>query len=179
MLDVGKLDLDEIATALSDQTDHEHRWLIDPRTGEIAFWTSDAGIDGENPVDLDELDLMPIDPLPSAVWYADMADFAEGVSDDAAGGGWGGLSEAGEPFVGSKTSCSRSTRIWCRGGTPSETLGQSVEQSNGYSAKGSSRTMPPASSWSTTRIPTCLDDTDSRLACTCAHLSRCFAKASF
>ena len=26
---------------------------------------------------------MPIDPLPSAVWYADMADFAAGVSDDA------------------------------------------------------------------------------------------------
>jgi len=85
MLDLGKLDVDEIAMALSDQTDYEHRWLIDPRTGEIAFWTSDTGIDGENPVDLDELDLMPIDPLPSAVWYADMADFAEGVSDDAAG----------------------------------------------------------------------------------------------
>ena len=28
---------------------------------------------------------MPIDPLPSAVWYADMADFAEGVSDERAG----------------------------------------------------------------------------------------------
>ena len=85
MLDLGKLDVDEIATALSDQTDYEHRWLIDPRTGEIAFWTSDTGIDGENPVELDELDLVPIDPLPSAVWYADMADFAERISDDAAG----------------------------------------------------------------------------------------------
>ena len=85
MLDLVKFDLDEIATALSDQTDYEHRWLIDPRTGEVAFWTSDTGIDGENPVDLDKLDLVPIDPLPSAVWYADMADFSEGVSDDAAG----------------------------------------------------------------------------------------------
>ncbi len=85
MLDLGKLAVDEIAIALSDQTDYEHRWLIDPRTGEIVFWTSDTGIDGENPIDLDELDLMPIDPLPSWVWYADMADFAEGVSDDAAG----------------------------------------------------------------------------------------------
>ena len=62
MLDLGKLDVDEIATALSDQTDYEHRWLIDPRTGEVAFWTSDTGIDGENPVELDELDLVPIDP---------------------------------------------------------------------------------------------------------------------
>lgn len=85
MLDLGKLDVDEIATALSDQTDYEHRWLIDPRTGEVAFWTSDTGIDGENAVDLDELDLVPIDPLPSAVWYADMADFAERISDYAAG----------------------------------------------------------------------------------------------
>ncbi len=84
MLDLDKLAVDEIATALSDQTDYEHRWLIDPRTGEIAFWTSDTGIDGENPVDLDELDLIAIDPLPSGVWYADMADFAERVSDDAA-----------------------------------------------------------------------------------------------
>lgn len=53
---------------MSDQTDYEHRWLIDPRTGEVAFWTSDTGIDGQNPVDLDELDLMPINLLPSAVW---------------------------------------------------------------------------------------------------------------
>jgi hypothetical protein len=85
MLDLGKLDVDEIATALSDQTDYEHRWLIDPRTGEVSFWTSDTGVDGDHPVDLDELDLTPIDPLPSAVWYADMADFADGVSDDDAG----------------------------------------------------------------------------------------------
>ena len=26
---LGKLEVDEIAMALSDQTDHEHRWLID------------------------------------------------------------------------------------------------------------------------------------------------------
>jgi hypothetical protein len=85
VLDLAKLDVDEIATALSDQTDYEHRWLIDPNTGQIAFWTSDTGIDGENPVELDELDLIPIDPLPSHVWYQDMADFAEGLSDERAG----------------------------------------------------------------------------------------------
>jgi len=85
VLDLDKLDLDEIATALADQTYFEHQWLIDPRTGEIVLWTSDAGIDGTNPVDLDELDLLAIDPLPSSVWYTDMADFAEGISDDTAG----------------------------------------------------------------------------------------------
>lgn len=67
MLELGRLDVDEIATALSDQTDYEHRWLIDPRTGQVAFWTSDTGLDGENPIDLDELDLVPIAPLPSRV----------------------------------------------------------------------------------------------------------------
>jgi len=84
VLDLGSLDLDEIATALADQTDYEHRWLINPQTGEMVFWTSDTGIDGQNAVDLDELDLVGIDPLPSYVWYRDMADFAEGISDERA-----------------------------------------------------------------------------------------------
>ena len=85
MLDLNAIDVEEIATALADQTDYEHRWLIDPRTGEVAFWTSDTGVDGENPVELDELDLILIDPLPPYVWYQDMADFADGISDRAAG----------------------------------------------------------------------------------------------
>jgi len=85
MLDLNAVDVEEIATALADQTDYEHRWLIDPRTGEIAFWTSDTGIDGENPVEIDELDLVLIDPLPPYVWYQDMVDFADGISDRAAG----------------------------------------------------------------------------------------------
>ena len=62
MHELDAIDVEEIATALADQTDYEHRWLIDPRTGEVAFWTSDTGIDGENPVELDELDLVLIDP---------------------------------------------------------------------------------------------------------------------
>ena len=85
MLDLSSLDLEEIGNALSDQTDYEHRWLINPQTGEIVFWTADTGIDGQTPVDLDELDLICIDPLPSWVWYQDMADFAEVISDERAG----------------------------------------------------------------------------------------------
>lgn len=84
MLDLSRLDLDEIANALSDQTDYEHRWLINPDTGAVVFWTSDLGIDGTTPVDLDELDELCIDPLPSYVWHQDMADFAELVSDERA-----------------------------------------------------------------------------------------------
>ena len=85
MLELSQLDLDEIATAPSDQTDYDHRWLIDPKSGQVAFWTSDTGLDGENPVDLEDVDLTPSDPLPSYVWYQDMADFADQISDDAAG----------------------------------------------------------------------------------------------
>jgi hypothetical protein len=85
MLGLDKFDLEEIGTALQDQTDFEYFHLVDPRTGELGFWTREGGIDGEHPVDLDELDLIAIQPLPSYVWYQDMADFAEGVSDERAG----------------------------------------------------------------------------------------------
>jgi hypothetical protein len=85
VLDLSSLDLEEIAAALADQTDYEHRWLINTETGEIVFWTSDTGVDGQPAVDLDELDLLCIDPLPSSIWYQDMAEFAAYVSDERAG----------------------------------------------------------------------------------------------
>ena len=85
VLDLNSVDLDEIANALADQTDYEHRWLINPQTGEVLFWTSDTGTDGQTPVDLDDLDLLGIDPLPSWIWYQDMADFAEAITDERAG----------------------------------------------------------------------------------------------
>jgi len=72
VLNLGSLDLDEIADALVDQNDYDH-------------WSRDGGIDGETPVEIDELDVVPIDPLPAYEWYRDMADFAAGVSDDRAG----------------------------------------------------------------------------------------------
>lgn len=86
MLDLDAINVEEVAAALADQTDYDHRWLIDPQSGEIVFWTSDCGIDGHNPVDIDELDhLVLIHPLPSSVWYQDMVDFAEGISHRMAG----------------------------------------------------------------------------------------------
>jgi len=85
VLELSSLDLEEIASALGDQTDYEHQWLINPQTGQVVFWTADTGIDGQTPIDLDELDLVGIDPLPSWIWYQDMADFAEGITDERAG----------------------------------------------------------------------------------------------
>jgi hypothetical protein len=63
----------------------QHRWLVSPQTGEVLFWTADTGIDGQTRVDLDELDVVCIDPLPSWVWYQDMADFAEAITVEGAG----------------------------------------------------------------------------------------------
>ncbi|GAB3065374.1 UPF0158 family protein [Intrasporangium mesophilum] len=85
MLDLDRIDVEGIATALMDQSDFEHRWLFDPATGEVVFWTTDTGIDGENPVALEDLDLILIEPLPSYVGYQDMVDFADGISDRATG----------------------------------------------------------------------------------------------
>jgi hypothetical protein len=85
VLDLSSLDLEDIANALADQTNYQHRWLINPQTGEIVFWTADTGIDGQTPVDLDDLDLICINPLPSWVWHQDMADFADTITDERAG----------------------------------------------------------------------------------------------
>jgi len=87
VLELSSLDLGEIAEALTDQADYERLRLINPDTGAIVFWTADTGIDGQTPVDLDDLDpdLVCINPLPSWVWYQDMADFAETITDERAG----------------------------------------------------------------------------------------------
>jgi hypothetical protein len=70
---------------LSDQnTFGEHLNLVNPETGEIVVWTRDGGIDGKTPVDVEDLDLVTIRPLPSYVWHEDMADFTDLLSDEQA-----------------------------------------------------------------------------------------------
>ena len=59
MLELSAVDLEEIATALQDQAGWEYCWLIDPQSGQVAFWTEDGGIDGRAPVGLEELDQHP------------------------------------------------------------------------------------------------------------------------
>lgn len=85
-LDLSTLDLDDLASTLSDQGgDWGHSWLFDPGTGELHLHSADGTLDGEEGVDLDELDLIRVDPVPSRVWYGDMVDFIEGISDEQAG----------------------------------------------------------------------------------------------
>jgi hypothetical protein len=87
VLELNDLDLDEIASALADQNHYEHQYLFNPDTGEIVFWSAETGIDGQTPIDFEDLDpdLVCIDPLPSSIWYEDMAGFADEVSDEQAG----------------------------------------------------------------------------------------------
>jgi hypothetical protein len=157
MLDLNSLDLEEIGNALAEQTDYEHRWLISPQTGEIVFWTADTGIDGQTPVDVDELDLVCIDPLPSWVWYQDMADFAEAITDEPPGAGWHGASRAKAHSAGSRTSSTTSIRTSCQRGTHSATSAPSAGPSSGWPTIHSSTMTPPAVSWPTTQIPICPD----------------------
>lgn len=83
MLEIERFDLDEIAFALSDRNFYdEHRHLVNPENGKIVLWTREGGIDGTNPIDLDDLNLPALRPLPSYIWYQDMADFTDLVSDD-------------------------------------------------------------------------------------------------
>jgi uncharacterized protein UPF0158 len=79
--------LDLSSPGLDDPADDGHGWLISPQTGEVAFWTTDAGVDGQAPVDLDELVRVCLDPLPCWVWYQGMAGFAGAVTDERAGRG--------------------------------------------------------------------------------------------
>jgi hypothetical protein len=85
VLDLSNIDLEEIANALADQTDYEHHWLINPDTGEIAFWTAGTGIDGQTPVDPGALDLVVIGPLPSVGLVPGHGRLRRGITDARAG----------------------------------------------------------------------------------------------
>jgi hypothetical protein len=126
-------------TAPDGQNDYDYRWLINPLTGEIAFWTADTGLDGQSPVGLDELDLLCIDPLPSYVWYQDMADFADRLTDERAGRRLARAICGRGASRGSKTSCTRSIQTCYRPGMPSTTSAPAAAPSNGWPAARSRR----------------------------------------
>ncbi len=79
-VDVDVVELDDLADALQDQQYGGQSWTFDPRTGEVGSWSRDEG-EGEEEFDPA---LVVIEPYPSSVWYRDMVDFAEGLSDERA-----------------------------------------------------------------------------------------------
>jgi hypothetical protein len=84
VLRISDLDLGLIATALADQSQDEHRWYLDPRTGGLHLWTVEGGLDGDGEYEIEDEELLRIEALPTYVWYQDMADFAAAVTDEAA-----------------------------------------------------------------------------------------------
>ena len=42
VLDLNALDIEDIAVAFADQTDYDHRCLIDRRTAHLVIWTNDT-----------------------------------------------------------------------------------------------------------------------------------------
>lgn len=84
-LDPEQLGLEDLATALQDQGAFDlHRWVLDRTTGEVVFVSLDLGLDEEE-VDLEDDRWVSIEPIGSGIWYGDMVDFAEGITDEQAG----------------------------------------------------------------------------------------------
>lgn len=80
MLDLGRVDLSLLAEALEDHSELGS-WWIDPATGEIQEWSSDAIRDEGDDQSPAERGWRRIEPLSSRESYADMAEFAERVRD--------------------------------------------------------------------------------------------------
>jgi hypothetical protein len=82
VLDLARLDLENLATALDDHSEFGTSWWIDAETGEIWPWSDDLGDDLGPDYDPEEREsARRIDPLPSRVGYRDMAAFIELVPD--------------------------------------------------------------------------------------------------
>ncbi len=85
-LDPAAVDLEDLAMALQDQGAFDlHRWVLDRTSGEVVMVNLDIGLEEEDDIDPEDDRWVSIEPIGSGVWYGDMADFAEGVSDDQAG----------------------------------------------------------------------------------------------
>lgn len=77
MLDLDVINFDDLCMALEDHS-YDAAWLFDPRTG--ALHLDEPGVVDED-IDLDDPELIPIDPLPSHEGYGDMEDFISAVTD--------------------------------------------------------------------------------------------------
>ena len=81
-LDTTKLD--DLAEALQDQQYGETTWTFDPRTGEVVPSMDELDDEDEHEDEEPDPQLVVIEPYPSSVWYRDMVDFAEELSDERA-----------------------------------------------------------------------------------------------
>jgi predicted nucleotidyltransferase len=82
MLDLDRVNLGELCSALEDNSP-EHEWWLDPSTGELQIWSTSLGSDEdeEHPADSD---WVHVEPIGSREAYGDMDDFVSRVPDPRA-----------------------------------------------------------------------------------------------
>jgi Uncharacterised protein family (UPF0158)/Nucleotidyltransferase domain len=83
VLDLKKVQLGDLAEALEDHS-CEHSWWLDPKTGEVVFWSDN--FEEQDEPDPETRALRAIDPIPSHEGYEDMQDFIELVRNPQARG---------------------------------------------------------------------------------------------
>jgi hypothetical protein len=117
-LDLSAVDLADVALALEDHSE-DQTWRFDPVDGTVApFFSSSL----EQPGDQSAADeLIAIEPLPSAVGYRDMEDFAVRVRDPRLASCWRAPSAAGGRFGASRTCSSSIFPSYVGRGSPSTT----------------------------------------------------------
>jgi predicted nucleotidyltransferase len=81
VLDLKKIDLDDLAQALEDHS-YEHSWWLDPETGEVVLWSDYFEEQGEP--EPQTRGLHAINPVPSHEGYDDMQDFIQRVRNQQA-----------------------------------------------------------------------------------------------
>jgi predicted nucleotidyltransferase len=81
VLDLVRVDLDDLAEALEDHS-YEHSWWLDPETGEVVLWSDYLKEQGETHPEA--RGLRAIDPIPSHEGYEDMQDFIQRVRNPQA-----------------------------------------------------------------------------------------------
>lgn len=81
MLDLERVDLPSLASALEDHSD-ETTWWFDPRTGESEPWSEELREEDEE--DPEGRGLIPVEPLDPGTGYRDMEEFIDRVRDPRA-----------------------------------------------------------------------------------------------
>src|SRR5215510_14844647 len=131
MLDLSSLDLEEIADALADQTDYEHRWLITQRPERSrSGWLAPVSTGRHRSTPTSWIWSASTRCRPGSGTRTWPTSPTQSLMN-APGAGWHGPSRAKEPSAISRTSSTRSNQNWCRRGTPSATSAPSAVLFNG------------------------------------------------
>jgi hypothetical protein len=120
------------------------------------------GSTARHPVDLDELELICIDPLPSCIWCQGMADFVDQISDERAGRRLARAIEGKAAFRRFKAHLHEEHPQLLPAGTPFAMPVHAAAQSSGSPTTCSSTTTRPRASSTSTPRPMWRDP-DSRL----------------